>query len=305
MGKENIPEHVLKIIKLDDIHACRSYLRVVTDYLFDLSFALRDKGYHSIRMAESSIWVQMMFTNALAFSKLLEGMPYAKDGLWLNPIIDHRMIYSLGRTMYENLIAFELVYIIPSNDDEKQLMYCLYEAAGYKEQLEVLSDDLKARNPEKTKVIQDSLNAAISEAKATAFYQSANKQTQEVINNAFKSGRYRYVILPDKTLKKVEWDDGMKCMGIQSDIFDGMYKYFSNLSHPSHWGQLQFEQSFEKLQPEYINLACTATRFVLSFLSLFIVDFMKLVPEAKDVLNQQTYDNQQMIQFFNGIFRKK
>lgn len=303
MGKENIPKHVLKIINLDDIPACRTYLRIVTDYLFDLSFALKEKGYHSVRMAESPIWVQMMLTNTLAILKLLEGMPYAKDGICLNPIIDHRMIYSLVRTMYENLITFELVYIIPSNDDEKKMMYCLYEAAGYKEQLEVLSDDMKARNSEITKGIQEALDAAISEAKASDFYQSADKHIQWVIDNALRNGKFRYVIQPDRTLKKVEWDEGFKCMGVQSDIFDGMYKYFSNLSHPSHWGQLQFEQSFENLQPEYTNLACTATRYVLSFLSLFIADFMKLVPEAQNILNKQPHDNQQMIQLFNGMFR--
>lgn len=303
MGKNNIPEHVLSIIKLDHLSACRSYIRVVTDYLFDLSYALKRKTFDSLLMAETPIWVQMMFSNAMAILKLLEGMPYAKDELLLNPIIDHRMIFSLGRTMYENLITFELIYIIPSNEDEKHLIYCLYEAAGYKEQLEALSDDLKTRKPEKTKEIQRSLDAAISEAKASTFYKSANQQTQGVIDNALNSGKFRYVIQPDKTLNKIEWDEGIRCMGIQSDIFNGMYKYFSNLSHPSHWGQLQFEQSFEKPQPEYIHLACTATRYVITFLSLFIADFMKLVPEAKDVLNNQPYDNQQMIKLYNGLFR--
>lgn len=303
MGKNNIPEHVLSIINLDNLSACRSYIRVVTDYLFDLSYALKGKTFDSLLMAETTIWVQMMFTNAMAILKLLEGMPYAKDELLLNPIIDHRMIFSLGRTMYENLITFELIYIIPSNEDEKHLIYCLYEAAGYKEQLEVLSDELRIRNPEKIKEIQRSLDAAISEAKASTSYKSANQLTQGVIDNALNSGKFRYVIQPDKTLKKIEWDEGIRCMGIQSDIFNGMYKYFSNLSHPSHWGQLQFEQSFEKPQPEYIHLACTATRYVITFLSLFIADFMKLVPEAKDVLNKQPYDNQQMIQLYNEIFR--
>jgi len=51
MGKGVIPEHVMKILKLDDIPACRAYLRVMTDYLFDLSFALKGKGYTSVRMA--------------------------------------------------------------------------------------------------------------------------------------------------------------------------------------------------------------------------------------------------------------
>lgn len=304
MGKENVPKHILKIIKLNDISACRSYIKVITDYLFDLSFELKGKGFPSVRMAESAMWVQMMFTNALAFSKLLEGMPYAKDGLWLNPIIDHRMLYSLGRTMYENLIAFELIYIIPSNDDEKKLMYCLYEAAGYKEQLEVLSEELKEKNPDKTNEISKSFDAALAEAKSTLFYQTSSKHTQGIIYNALKSGRFRYIIQSDKTLKKIEWEEGIKCMGIKSEIFDGMYKYFSNLSHPSHWGQLQFEQSFEQILPEYINLACTATRYVITFLSLFIADFIKIVPEAQITLDKQPYDNQQLIQLYNEMFRK-
>ena len=303
MEESVVPDKIKRIMLLNDIPACQEYLKVLTDYLFDLILKLHGKKYSSVRMNESGIWVQMMFTNTLAFSKLLEGMSYVRDDIRMNPIIDHRMIYSLGRTMYENLITFELLYILPADDDKKTLIYDLYEAAGYKEQLEVLSNEEKQKHPDRVKEIEDSLNGVMSEAQSTLFYTSSTEQVKQIVDNAIHNGKFRYRFNPDGTMKKVEYDEGMELIDVNSEIFTGMYKYFSNLSHPSHWGQLQFEQSFDAIKPEYISLACTATKYVVTFICLFINDFKNISDEAKQVLAEQSPDNQQLIMLYNHMFR--
>lgn len=303
MDESNISDKIKRIMLLNDISACQEYLKVLTDYLFDVILKLHGKKFSSVRMNESGIWVQMMFTNTLAFSKLLEGMSYERDDKRLNPIIDHRMIFSLGRTMYENLIIFELLYILPTDEDKKTLIYDLYEAAGYKEQLDVLLNEEKQRYPDRVKEIEDSLDGVKSEAHSTLFYTNSTEQVKQTIDNAINSGKFRYRFNSDGTLKKVEYDEGMELIEVNSEIFTGMYKYFSNLSHPSHWGQLQFEQSFDAIKPEYISLACTATKYVVTFLCLFINDFKKISEDAKQVLAEQSPDNQQLIMLYNHMFR--
>lgn len=302
MQSNNIPEYLRQITSLRDISACKAYIKVFTDFLFDLMNELRDKkvSYSSERMSEADIWVQMIFTNALAISRLLDGISYERKGVRLNPFIDHRMVFALTRTLYENLIAFELVYILPFDDDKKTFMYYLYAAAGYKEQLESLSG-VRDKYPEKVASINESLTDAEQKVKSTEYYKNADNKL--VIDNALKSGRYRYRINGKGVLERVEWENGMKVIGVNQEDFDGLYKYFSNLSHPSHWGQLQFQQSFESQRPEYINLVCFATSCVILFLSIFVKDFERLVPETCEVLSGQAYDNRQMIMLYEHRFR--
>lgn len=302
MQSNNIPEYLRQITSLRDISACKAYIKVFTDFLFDLMNELRDKkiSYSSERMSEADIWVQMIFTNALAIFRLLDGISYERKGVRLNPFIDHRMVFALTRTLYENLIAFELVYILPFDDDKKTFMYYLYAAAGYKEQLESLSG-VRDKYPEKVASINESLTDAEQKVKSTEYYKNADNKL--VIDNALKSGRYRYRINGKGVLEKVEWENGMKVIGVNREDFDGLYKYFSNLSHPSHWGQLQFQQSFESQRPEYINLVCFATSCVILFLSIFVKDFERLVPETCEVLSGQAYDNRQMIMLYEHRFR--
>lgn len=302
MQSNNIPEYLRQITSLRDISACKAYIKVFTDFLFDLMNELRDKkvSYSSERMSEADIWVQMIFTNALAISRLLDGISYERKGVRLNPFIDHRMVFALTRTLYENLIAFELVYILPFDDDKKTFMYYLYAAAGYKEQLESLSG-VRDKYPEKVASINESLTDAEQKVKSTEYYKNADNKL--VIDNALKSGRYRYRINGKGVLERVEWENGMKVIGVNREDFDGLYKYFSNLSHPSHWGQLQFQQSFESQRPEYINLVCFATSCVILFLSIFVKDFERLVPETCEVLSGQAYDNRQMIMLYEHRFR--
>lgn len=302
MQSNNIPEYLRQITSLRDISACKAYIKVFTDFLFDLMNELRDKkvSYSSERMSEADIWVQMIFTNALAISRLLDGISYERKGVRLNPFIDHRMVFALTRTLYENLIAFELVYILPFDDDKKTFMYYLYAAAGYKEQLESLSG-VRDKYPEKVASINESLTDAEQKVKSTEYYKNADNKL--VIDNALKSGRYRYRINGKGVLERVEWENGMKVIGVNREDFDGLYKYFSNLSHPSHWGQLQFQQSFESQRPEYINLVCFATSCVILFLSIFVKDFERLVPETCEVLSVQAYDNRQMIMLYEHRFR--
>lgn len=304
MQSNNIPEYIRKIISLRDISACKAYIKVFTDFLFDLMKELGEKkiSHSSERMSEADIWVQMIFTNALAISRLLDGISYERKGVRLNPFIDHRMVFALTRTLYENLIAFELVYILPLDDDKKTFMYYLYAAAGYKEQLDCLSGD-RDKYPERIASINEALTDAEQKAKSTEYYKNVDIDNKRVIDNALKSGRYRYRINEKGVLEKAEWENAMKMIGVNSEALDGLYKYFSNLSHPSHWGQLQFQQSFESQKSEYINLVCYATRCVILFLSIFVKDFERLVPETCEVLSGQAYDNRQMIMLYEHRFR--
>lgn len=304
MDNKNIPEHIQYILNLDNIDSCQSYIRVMTDYLFDLLFTLKDKQGASYLIDESTVFVQMMFTNTLAYSKLLEGVYYVRDNKFFKRIIDHRMLFTLGRTMYECLLAFELIFIIPSNDDDKQLIYSLYKAKGLKEQLDLLSKNVSNTCNETFNELKKVYDEVVEEVNSTEYYQQANNTTKKMIDNALRAGKYRYLIQSDKSLKKVEWSEGIKLMGIESDAFDGMYKLFSNLSHPTYLGQLQYEMSFDSEQPEYIFLSCYATMWILSFQSFFIADLIKIYPEAKEIFDKQSTEDQLLIEFYNHQYRK-
>ena len=75
--------------------------------------------------------------------------------------------------------------------------------------------------------------------------------------------------------------------GILFDYYGGiLFNYYLHHGHPSYLALIQFQDAFKNDYRADIDMAKHATQCILSFMSIFIVDYMKLNPEAKTVYDK-------------------
>lgn len=282
---ESNDEKIIRLLNISDLKASKECLRLMIELYLEVGYSLKDKGYPSARMAESGVWLQMIMTNAMSISKLLSGSSIQSNPL--SSIIDHQMIFTLTRRMYESLLAFEILYIVPDTEDKRSILYGMFLAAGYREKLGVLSKEQQEKFPEKTRELEKWLEGAIKNVKNTDLYKTLSNNNRQKIDNGLLNSKFRYVIDENLDVRFVDWPNGADVLKFKPDLFNTMYKYFSNLAHPTHYGLLQFAQSFEGEDPEYTRLATFGVRLSLIFMSVFMQDYSIVVPEVQGLLAVQ------------------
>jgi hypothetical protein len=83
-------------------------------------------------------------------------------------------------------------------------------------------------------------------------------------------------------MKRVSFEDAYKYLRIKKDLLKNTYSFFSLHGHPSYLALIQFHDAFKReSRADLTIMAPHATQCVLAFMSIFIVDYMKLVPEIK------------------------
>ena len=82
-------------------------------------------------------------------------------------------------------------------------------------------------------------------------------------------------------------DDADNLLRIKNNILKGTYSFFSLHGHPSYVSIFQFRDAFKNdNRADTSIMAPHATQCVLAFMSIFIVDFMKLAPEIKTMYDK-------------------
>ena len=121
--KELTIEEVRKFVQLDTIDDCKQYLRVMLDFFFEVFKSPEGRKAMSSLEDERNIWLQTIFSKSCHFLYLLDGVGYNNGSNHLNPIIDPSVLFTIARRIYESVIAFELLFVIPSTEDEQTILY--------------------------------------------------------------------------------------------------------------------------------------------------------------------------------------
>jgi len=68
----------------------------------------------------------------LHLMEILKGVSFSssRTNYYLNPIIDPGVIAIMSRNMFETVGLFNLIYRQPSTDDEREIIYNLWQHAG-------------------------------------------------------------------------------------------------------------------------------------------------------------------------------
>jgi hypothetical protein len=279
-------EEVQKFIQLDTIDDCKQYLRVMLDFYFDVIKSPEGRKATSYIEDDRNIWMQTLFSEGFHFLSLLDGVGYNKGIDRLNTIVDPSVLFSVARRIYESVIAFEILFVIPDSEDKKAILYNLFMAHGLSERLKNIDEEMRSHNPERVAEEQKDIDECLREIEGTDLYSELDQQTKNIIKNAFGK-KFRYIFKEDNSLEFVNYDDADKLLRIKNNMLKGTYSYFSLHGHPSYVSIFQFRDAFNNDSRADISLmAPHATQCVLAFMSFFIVDYMKLVPEIKTMFDK-------------------
>ena len=76
------------------------------------------------------------------------------------------------------------------------------------------------------------------------------------------------------------------------------------MAHPSYYSLLQFKDSYKGKSPAFYDLACTASKYALVCMSVFIMDYMLVFPDTQHTFEELDNETQFMICMYNDIMRK-
>lgn len=275
-------EDVYKIMKLDTVESCKKYLDIMLDFYFDIITS--PEGQESSSHIEDcrNLWVQTMFSKGCQFKSLLDGVGFSKELRFLNPIIDFSVLFTIARSVYESLIVFEILFVLPRSDEQQVIIYNLFMAHGLSERLKDLDEYVRKQNPERIKSEQSDIEACKRAIEETSLYKSLEQQTKKSIQNAFGI-KYRYVFKKDNTIELVQYEKAHEYLNVKENLFNSLYSFFSLHGHPSYLSLIQFRDAFKKDYRADINMATHATQCLLAFMSIFIIDYMKLNSKVKAI----------------------
>ena len=280
-------EEVQKFVRLDTIDDCKQYLTVMLDFYFDVIKSPEGRKATSPFEEERNIWLQTMFSKGCQFKSLLDGVGYSKGASHLKPIIDFSILFTIARCVYESLIAFEILFVLPKTEDKQTIVYNLFMAQGLSERLKDLDEDMRSHNPTRVQEEQNDIDECRKAIEGTKLYKTLDQQTKATIDYALGNGkRFRYIFKDDNTMEFIQYEKAYTLLNVKENLFNSLYSFFSLHGHPSYLSLIQFRDAFTDEYRADMDMAKHATQCVLAFMSIYIVDYMKLVPEIKTMYDK-------------------
>lgn len=277
-------EQIKEIISLNNITSCKQYMHLMLDFYFDAIEASRECD--SRMLLDANIWLQTIFTKGCAFLNLLDGINYEKPGVRLKTVLDPSLLFTIARRIYESVVDFNILYIHPQTEQQKAILYNLFMSAGLSERLKNCDENMRFKYPERIqqeeKDIQECKDAIVN----SSLWASLSAKTQQIVQNAINSHKFRYTFDSTNNISPVKWEDAYQLLRVKKELYESMYSFFSLHSHPSYLSLIQFRDAFAPGVRQDLQMAIHSTRCILSFMSIFIVDYITLFPKVKEKFNE-------------------
>ncbi len=279
------------------------YLDYMIDFYFKVMIALKGVGFNSQFRAQMTSSLQMMFTKGKAMRTLIDGYSHRLGEVHLNSKADHTILFTLVRAAYEQLCAFELVYVIPDNDEKKTIMENAYVAAAQVNRLKALTKEALVKYPTEVAETKVDIDNCKTEICKTHLYQSLTEREQKnLMDEVFKKGEFQIVFTDDgKLIPHIGWDNVRDYCRLNTDALYGVYKYACNMAHPSYLALIQFHDAYK--EGEIDNLNDTAVMQMIAIMSVFVMDFLKTFTEVKIVYDNLDEESQFMVRLYSESFR--
>lgn len=303
MTKEELRNECKRLFTCETLNDCHDLLDIYINFLFETIKNHQSEETGSQRLEDAKIILQMMMTKAMNLKKSINGITYNSASGWhLNNIIDPTIIASLVRNIFETTAMFNLIYLKPQSDDEKNIMYSLWVSAGlkYRQRFDIIatSDENKEKIDSEKKHIEDLAN----KIRNIELFKALDLKNQTKIENQIKSKDYQ-MYFDGTNVNLISWQDTTQIMGIKDSVLPTIYTYFSLYSHPSNVSVFQFSAMFEKGNESFPDLTSFNTNVAFFMLSIFIADYIKLFPNVLDTFEKLSVVEQIVINFHNVMPR--
>ena len=254
---------------------------------------------------EAKLMLQMMFTKVLHLKGILNGVSYSSNsGSYLNNIIDPGVVAVMSRNIFETGGLFNLIYRQPKTDNERDIIYNLWKHAGlrtrqrFKESFEATK---KGRVLEEERQDMELITESI---KTNSFFLDLDKHNKKKILDRLDKGEFLIQFI-DKKVKCFKWHELVDVMNLKKDLFDNLYSYFSLYTHPSNVSVFQFDDLFKDADDNYLMMTNFNIKTILSFIGVFIADYINFFPEVTKVFNNLSLEEQLIIDFHNMLGRNE
>lgn len=279
------------------------YLDYMIDFYFDAMIALKGVGFKSQFRAQMTSSLQMMFTKGKSMRQIVGGYSHKIGNISACCQADHTVLFTIVRAAYEQLCAFELIYMIPDTADKRTILENAYVAAAQVNRLKTFTEDALSRYPKEVAETKQDIEACKREICDTQLYQSlTEKEKNNLMEQVFKRGEYQIVFTDEgKLIPHVGWDNVRDYCRLNTDALHGVYKYACNMAHPSYLGLIQFHEAYK--EGAIGDLNDTAVMQMIAIMSVYIMDFMEEYPEVKKVYDGLDDESKFVIRMYSEGFR--
>jgi hypothetical protein len=254
---------------------------------------------------EAKLMLQMMFTKVLHLKEIVNGISYySGSSYYLKNIIDPGVVAIMSRNIFETGGLFNLIYRQPKTDNERDIIYNLWRHAGlrtrqrFKESFEA-TERRSVLDEEKQDMvlITQSINN-------NPYFLSIDEHNKKKILDRLDKGEFLIQFI-DKKVKCFKWHELVDVMNLKKDLFDNLYSYFSLYTHPSTVSVFQFDDLFKDADDNYLMMTNFNIKTILSFIGVFIADYINFFPEVTKVFNNLSLEEQLIIDFHNMLGRNE
>lgn len=273
-------EEVVSLTKMENLDDCKRYMDVMLDFYFRVIQSPESRKCTSALDDDRNIWLQQVFSMGCHFRSLLDGVGYRYGLDRMNPIIDPDVLFTVARRIYESVVVFDALFVLPKDEEHQTILYNLFMAHGLLERLKNLDEDMKKRHPERVASEEADITACKDAIVKCPLYAQLSQQTKNTIDNAF-GRKYRYIFNDDDDLKFIQYEEAYQMLRVREDLYSSLYSFFSLHGHPSYLSICQFRDAFKNEYRADWMMAEHATQCAISFMSIFIIDYMKVCPEFK------------------------
>lgn len=267
----------------------QNYLRLISDAYFEMvsQTQMLQQELEGIQNYFAKMTMQMFFTKALATINLLDGVGYVGRTCTLPPIHDHSLLFIIARNFCETVAAYEVLFLLPDTNEKRVILENLFICSGNRYQLRLFSESMHTKYSNEYSIVNKNIKVTKAQIKNTSYYKSLSLEQQENIKSAIRTKNYKLLLLDDE-VKIMSWQECLNHFVSENDIMDRIYTYFSLHTHPSIRGMEQFDAAYEMVNPESTNLSIVACQSIISFMSMFLQEYIKLFPKAKEVFDQKS-----------------
>lgn len=249
--------------------------------------------------------LQMVTTKLLAFNVLLKkwGGYNIEKNIVLNPIVDPVVLGGLARNIYETLGVFRFVYLLPDDDEKKQIAFGLWKRHSFLDNIKdleptILFNETKGYDASKLReqlqFAEAQRDQILADIQATT-YAKNHRDFDFGKENAKKS----LIILDDnpKFVSLAGIDGAMGYyMPLKNVVFQNMYGILSHYAHPSYQAEDQYDNEYRgtsnNSEGPYHMIVSVAAILAVCFISSYIVYDNEIQSEL----------NNEELEVFNAIY---
>lgn len=280
------------------------YLQLLID-VSNAVIAHSSLQYSKVCIDHDALTLLKMMSSKLSIIKRIVQKPVLTfdgilgDNMVSHKIIDHVTLYAVIRTLFESLCIYELIYVFPKNNEEKELVYHLYQLAGASDQYSIIQDKEKyqaerAQLEEEKRILKKLI-------KGTDLYkEDANKR---ILKKCIGDGKFNIWVENGAVVLSQGYRGVIEHVGFNPNYIQGIYKFLCLNSHQTSVAVMQFHEACEVINPEAKQLIVNATRLAINLASVFIVDFIKNQPEQIGVFNALEDHVKYLVDAPNTLFR--